>query len=181
MKTAPTLDADLDHVWSVMDRCMRRGLVLRGILPGGFKVKRRAADVIQKLIAEAGSNSVQPHRVMDFLSVYAMAVNEENAAGGKVVTAPTNGAAGVVPAVMRYYLDHCVDANQDGIRTFLLAAAAIGGIIKHNASISGAEVGCQGEVGRPRPWPQPDCVPPSVAPMSKLKMLLKLRLNIISA
>jgi L-serine dehydratase len=142
-----TLDADLDHVWHVMDRSMRRGLVLRGTLPGGLKVKRRAADVMQKLIGEQGSNSVQPHRIMDFLSVYAMAVNEENAAGGKIVTAPTNGAAGVVPAVMRYYLDHCIGAGQQGIRTFLLTAAAIGGIIKHNASISGAEVGCQGEVG----------------------------------
>ncbi len=141
------LDADIDHIWHVMDRCMRRGLVLQGTLPGGLKVKRRAADVMKKLVAEQGGNSVQPHRVMDFLSVYAMAVNEENAAGGKVVTAPTNGAAGVIPAVMRYYLDHCVGADQNGIRTFLLTAAAIGGIIKHNASISGAEVGCQGEVG----------------------------------
>ncbi len=146
-ENSTTLDADLDHIWHVMDRCMRRGLVLRGILPGGLKVKRRAADVMQQLVAEKGGNSVQPHQVMDFLSVYAMAINEENAAGGKVVTAPTNGAAGVVPAVMRYYLDHCIGADQNGIRTFLLAAAAIGGIIKHNASISGAEVGCQGEVG----------------------------------
>jgi L-serine dehydratase len=142
-----TLDQKLDHVWSVMNACMQRGLSEQGILPGGLKVKRRAADVLSKLKAEAGSNSVQPHRVMDFLSVYAMAVNEENAAGGKVVTAPTNGAAGVVPAVIRYYLDHCINANQDGVRTFLLVSAAIGGIIKHNASISGAEVGCQGEVG----------------------------------
>jgi L-serine dehydratase len=142
-----TLDDDIDQVWHVMDRCMRRGLVLKGTLPGGLKVKRRAAEVMQQLIAEQGGNSIQPHRVMDFLSVYAMAVNEENAAGGKVVTAPTNGAAGVVPAVMRYYLDHCIGADQQGIRTFLLTAAAIGGIIKHNASISGAEVGCQGEVG----------------------------------
>jgi L-serine dehydratase len=141
------LDAKLDHVWSVMDGCMQRGLVATGILPGGLKVKRRAAEVFAKLHKEAGSNSLQPHRVMDYLSVYAMAVNEENAAGGKVVTAPTNGAAGVVPAVMRYYLDHCIEASQAGIRTFLLASAAIGGIIKHNASISGAEVGCQGEVG----------------------------------
>ena len=141
------LDIKLDHVWSVMDACMQRGLVTTGILPGGLKVKRRAADVFAKLHQEAGSNTLQPHRVMDYLSVYAMAVNEENAAGGKVVTAPTNGAAGVVPAVMRYYLDHCVNANQEGVRTFLLASAAIGGIIKHNASISGAEVGCQGEVG----------------------------------
>jgi L-serine dehydratase len=141
------LDAKLDHVWSVMDNCMQRGLAQQGILPGGLKVKRRAADVLLKLKAETGSNSVQPHRVMDFLSVYAMAVNEENAAGGKVVTAPTNGAAGVVPAVIRYYLDHCNNADNEGVRTFLLASAAIGGIIKHNASISGAEVGCQGEVG----------------------------------
>jgi L-serine dehydratase len=141
------LDAKLDHVWSVMNGCLQRGLGQQGILPGGLKVKRRAADVLAKLRAEQGGNAVQPHRVMDFLSVYAMAVNEENAAGGKVVTAPTNGAAGVIPAVMRYYLDHCVGADHAGIRTFLLASAAIGGIIKHNASISGAEVGCQGEVG----------------------------------
>jgi L-serine dehydratase len=141
------LDAKLDQIWAVMDNCMKRGLSAQGILPGGLKVKRRAADVLAKLKAEQGSNSMQPHRVMDFLSVYAMAVNEENAAGGKVVTAPTNGAAGVVPAVIRYYLDHCVGANAEGVRIFLLAAAAIGGIIKHNASISGAEVGCQGEVG----------------------------------
>jgi L-serine dehydratase len=142
-----SLNAKLDHVWSVMKDCMQRGLSQQGILPGGLKVKRRAADLLAKLSAEQGSNSIQPHRVMDFLSVYAMAVNEENAAGGKVVTAPTNGAAGVVPAVIRYYLDHCIEANQDGVRNFLLASAAIGGIIKHNASISGAEVGCQGEVG----------------------------------
>jgi L-serine dehydratase len=142
-----SLDAKLDQIWAVMDNCMKRGLSAQGILPGGLKVKRRAADVLAKLKAEQGSNSMQPQRVMDFLSVYAMAVNEENAAGGKVVTAPTNGAAGVVPAVIRYYLDHCVGANAEGVRIFLLAAAAIGGIIKHNASISGAEVGCQGEVG----------------------------------
>jgi L-serine dehydratase len=141
------LEQKLDHIWSVMEACMKRGLSEHGILPGGLRVKRRAADVLHKLREEQGSNSVQPHRVMDFLSVYAMAINEENAAGGKVVTAPTNGAAGVVPAVIRYYLDHCVGANREGVRSFLLAAAAIGGIIKHNASISGAEVGCQGEVG----------------------------------
>jgi L-serine dehydratase len=141
------LDQKLDHVWSVMDACMTRGLNTHGVLPGSLKVKRRAADVLVKLKQEAGGNALQPHRIMDFLSVYAMAVNEENAAGGKVVTAPTNGAAGVVPAVIRYYLDHCINANAQGVRTFLLASAAIGGIIKHNASISGAEVGCQGEVG----------------------------------
>jgi L-serine dehydratase len=141
------LNAGLDRIWNAMNACMNRGLQQNGILPGGLKVKRRAAEIFAKLKAEQGENSIQPHRVMDFLSVYGMAVNEENAGGGKVVTAPTNGAAGVVPAVIRYYLDHCIGADQNGIRTFLLAAAAIGGIIKHNASISGAEVGCQGEVG----------------------------------
>jgi L-serine dehydratase len=141
------LNQKLDRVWQVMNACLSRGLVQTGTLPGGLSVKRRAADVYTKLKAEAGGNALQPHRIMDFLSVYAMAVNEENAAGGTVVTAPTNGAAGVVPAVIRYYLDHCTDASQEGVRTFLLASAAVGGIIKHNASISGAEVGCQGEVG----------------------------------
>jgi L-serine dehydratase len=141
------LDAGLDRIWAAMESCMQRGLTLPGILPGGLKVKRRARDIHQQLLAEHGANSLQPHRIMDWLGVYAMAVNEENAAGGRVVTAPTNGAAGVIPAVIRYYLDHCVGADREGVRTFLLVAAAIGGIIKHNASISGAEVGCQGEVG----------------------------------
>jgi L-serine dehydratase len=98
-------------------------------------------------LAERGQNQAQPHQANDWLSVYAMAVNEENAAGGRVVTSPTNGAAGVVPAVLRYYRDHCIGARKEGIREFMLVAAAIGGLIKHNASISGAEVGCQGEVG----------------------------------
>jgi L-serine dehydratase len=141
------LDRRLDHIWAAMRDCMNRGLSLTGTLPGGLKVKRRAAEIHAKLKAEQGNNAIQPHRLMDWLSVYAMAVNEENAAGGRVVTAPTNGAAGVIPATIRYYLDHCVGADEAGIRTFLLAAAAIGGLIKHNASISGAEVGCQGEVG----------------------------------
>jgi L-serine dehydratase len=141
------LDGELERIWAAMDGCMNRGLALTGILPGGLKVKRRAQDVHRKLLEEHGANSLQPHRVMDWLSVYALAVNEENAAGGRVVTAPTNGAAGVIPAVIRYYLDHCVGADREGVRTFLLVAAAIGGIIKYNASISGAEVGCQGEVG----------------------------------
>jgi L-serine dehydratase len=141
------LDAGIDRIWGAMESCMKRGLSQAGTLPGGLKVKRRAADIYRQLAAEHGANSLQPHRIMDWLSVYAMAVNEENAAGGRVVTAPTNGAAGVIPAVIRYYLDHCVGADREGVRTFLLVAAAIGGIIKHNASISGAEVGCQGEVG----------------------------------
>jgi L-serine dehydratase len=141
------LDQRLDTVWQAMDACIARGLRQDGILPGGLKVKRRAKAIHEQLLAESGRNQSQPHVANDWLSVYAMAVNEENAAGGKVVTSPTNGAAGVVPAVIRYYCDHCVGATKDGIHTFLLTAAAIGGLVKHNASISGAEVGCQGEVG----------------------------------
>ncbi|RFU12941.1 L-serine ammonia-lyase [Rhodobacteraceae bacterium W635] len=137
----------LDGIWAAMDDCIDRGLRLDGELPGGLKVRRRAKAIHEQLLAERGQNIAQPHTVNDWLSVYAMAVNEENAAGGKVVTSPTNGAAGVVPAVLRYYRDHCIGATEDGRRTFLMTAAAIGGLIKHNASISGAEVGCQGEVG----------------------------------
>ncbi|MEO9526718.1 MAG: L-serine ammonia-lyase, partial [Roseibium sp.] len=141
------IEAGIDRLWSAMDACINRGISQTGILPGGLKVKRRAADIYQKLIREGRSEPAFEHNVVDWLGVYAMAVNEENAAGGRVVTAPTNGAAGVIPAVTRYYLDHCKGADQAGIRTFLLTAAAVGGIIKANASISGAEVGCQGEVG----------------------------------
>ncbi|MBY6202930.1 L-serine ammonia-lyase [Maritalea mobilis] len=137
----------VDGIWAAMDDCIDRGLRMSGELPGGLRVKRRARAIHEQLKAEAGTNIAQPHTVNDWLSVYAMAVNEENAAGGRVVTSPTNGAAGVVPAVMRYYRDHCIGATEEGRRTFLMVAAAIGGLIKHNASISGAEVGCQGEVG----------------------------------
>ncbi|MFD1695433.1 L-serine ammonia-lyase [Roseibium aestuarii] len=139
--------AGIDRVWGAMDACINRGISSSGILPGGLKVKRRAGDIYQQLIREGRTNPPFEHTVMDWLGVYAMAVNEENAAGGRVVTAPTNGAAGVIPAVTRYYLDHVPSASAEGIRTFLLTASAIGGIIKANASISGAEVGCQGEVG----------------------------------
>jgi L-serine dehydratase len=142
-KLGPRIDA----LWSAMDDCIERGLSRDGVLPGGLQVRRRAKAIHAQLLAEGGRNLAQPHVWGDWLSVYAMAVNEENAAGGRVVTAPTNGAAGVVPATVRYYRDHCVGATSEGIRTFLLTAAAVGGIIKHNASISGAEVGCQGEVG----------------------------------
>jgi L-serine dehydratase len=141
------LDARLETIWQAMFDCIDRGLRMEGILPGGLKVRRRARAIHQQLLAEAGRNLAQPHVANDWLSVYAMAVNEENAAGGRVVTSPTNGAAGVVPAVLRYYRDHCIGATPDGLPVFILTAAAIGGIIKHNASISGAEVGCQGEVG----------------------------------
>ncbi|MBO6893986.1 MAG: L-serine ammonia-lyase [Roseibium sp.] len=144
---ADALTMRLDAIWKVMDNCIERGLTQEGILPGGLSVKRRARAIHQRLLDQSGSNSRQPHTVNDWLSVYAMAVNEENAAGGQVVTSPTNGAAGVVPAVIRYYRDHCIDCTREGIDTFLLTAAAIGGLIKHNASISGAECGCQAEVG----------------------------------
>src|SRR5690606_37180891 len=128
------LDQGLDRIWAAMEACMNRRLTLTGTLPGGLKVKRRAREIHQKLLAEQGTNSLQPHRVMDWLGVYSMAVNEENGAGGRIVTAPTNVAAGVVPAVLRYYLDQCVGADRAGVRTFLLVAAGIGGIIKHNSS-----------------------------------------------
>lgn len=146
-KCREEVENGIDRLWSAMDACINRGIKQTGTLPGGLKVKRRAADIYQQLIREGRSNPLFEHNVVDWLGVYAMAVNEENAAGGRVVTAPTNGAAGVIPAVTRYYLDHCRGADQTGIRVFLLTAAAVGGIIKANASISGAEVGCQGEVG----------------------------------
>lgn len=144
---AGELDSRLDALWDAMNACIDRGLRMEGELPGGLGVKRRAPEIHRQLEAERGLNRSQPHVVNDWLSVYAMAVNEENAAGGRVVTSPTNGAAGVLPAVIRYYRDHCIGAREDGIHTFLLTAAAVGALIKHNASISGAEVGCQGEVG----------------------------------
>ena len=146
-RPAAEVDAGIEHIWAVMDGCIERGLAQDGELPGGLRVRRRAKKIRDQLVNERGANSSQPHVVADWLSVYAMAVNEEKAAGGKVVTAPTNGAAGVVPAVLRYYLDHCTGASRGKIQDFLLTAAAIGGLIKHNASISGAEAGCQGEVG----------------------------------
>jgi L-serine dehydratase len=141
------LDARLDGIWDAMNGCIERGLKNEGIMPGGLNVRRRAHSIFEKLNEEWRSNRLNPVLANDWLSVYAMAVNEENAVGGRVVTAPTNGAAGVVPATMRYFRHFHEDASVDDIRNFLLTAAAIGGIIKHNASISGAEVGCQGEVG----------------------------------
>lgn len=141
------LDAGLDRVWGAMRSCIERGLSRDGIMPGGLNVRRRAHNLFEKLQEDWRNNKSNPLLANDWLSVYAMAVNEENAAGGRVVTAPTNGAAGVVPAVLRYYLHFHDDADVKGIRDFLLTSAAIGGVIKHNASISGAEVGCQGEVG----------------------------------
>ena len=141
------LDGGIDRLWEVMNGCIDRGLGSDGVLPGGLGVRRRAAAIHQQLRDEAGRNMVAPHVANDWLAVYAMAVNEENAAGGQVVTAPTNGAAGVMPSVLRYYMDHVVGSNTAGRRDMFLTAAAIGGLVKHNASISGAECGCQAEVG----------------------------------
>jgi len=144
---AAELDQGLARLWAVMDACIERGLATEGVLPGGLKVRRRAPGIHRALLAEQGRNLTAPHVINDWISTYAMAVNEENAAGGQVVTAPTNGAAGTVPAVIRYWLDHVPGASRARLGEFLLTAAAIGGLIKHNASISGAECGCQAEVG----------------------------------
>ena len=141
------LAAGLDRIWGVMNDCIDRGMANDGILPGGLLVRRRAKAIHDSLMAEQGLNRSAPHTINDWMSVYAMAVNEENAAGGQVVTSPTNGAAGVLPAVVRYWLHHVPGAAPSRIHDFLLTASAIGGIIKHNASISGAEAGCQAEVG----------------------------------
>ena len=135
------------RIWRVMQDCVARGLRTEGILPGGFKVKRRAARLYRDLTANPEAALRDPLQVMDWVNLYALAVNEENAAGGRVVTAPTNGAAGIVPAVLHYYSRFVYGASEDGVVDFLLTAAAIGILYKENASISGAEVGCQGEVG----------------------------------
>ncbi|WP_212524461.1 L-serine ammonia-lyase [Actibacterium sp. MT2.3-13A] len=141
------LDAGIRRLWEVMDACITRGLAAEGTLPGGLKVRRRARAIHEALLAERGMNLNAPHTINDWISTYAMAVNEENAAGGQVVTAPTNGAAGVLPATVRYWLDHVPGATTARLPDLFLTAAAIGGLVKHNASISGAEAGCQAEVG----------------------------------
>jgi len=146
-RTDAEISAGIARIWQVMRDCMDRGLSTGGTLPGGLSIRRRAAGIHAALLAERGMNLTAPHVINDWMSAYAMAVNEENAAGGQVVTAPTNGAAGVVPAVIRYWLDHVPGASERQLDEFLLTAAAIGGLVKHNASISGAECGCQAEVG----------------------------------
>jgi L-serine dehydratase len=146
-QSAGELHAAIDRIADVMFDCIERGLQTDGELPGGLKVKRRARDLYARLEAAKRTNDRSPNETMSYVSAFAIAVNEENAAGSRVVTAPTNGAAGVFPAVLRYYRDFCTGASQEGIRRFFLAATAIGGLIKRNASISGAEMGCQGEVG----------------------------------
>jgi L-serine dehydratase len=146
------IDAGLLRLWRVMQDCVDRGLRSEGVLPGGYKVQRRAARLYRDLTgqpdaARPWSGASDPLQVLDWVNVYALAVNEENAAGGRVVTAPTNGAAGIVPAVLHYYARFVPGASEAGVCDFLLTAGAIGLLYKENASISGAEVGCQGEVG----------------------------------
>ncbi|WP_026073037.1 L-serine ammonia-lyase [Nodosilinea nodulosa] len=139
--------AELLRIWQVMQACVVRGCSTDGILPGGLKVKRRAASLYRHLKQRSEYTLADPLSIMDWVNLYAMAVNEENAAGGRVVTAPTNGAAGIIPAVLHYYTRFCHGACEDGVVNFLLVAGAIAMLYKENASISGADVGCQGEVG----------------------------------
>lgn len=139
--------AGLDAIWTTMQACVVRGIATRGELPGPFKVKRRAPELYKRLTSNPEAALRDPLAVLDWVNLYALAVNEENAAGGRVVTAPTNGAAGIVPAVLHYYSRFVPGATERGVHDFLLTAAAIGILYKENASISGAEVGCQGEVG----------------------------------
>ncbi len=146
-RTDTEIDAGLLRIWKVMQECAERGIATDGVLPGFFQVKRRAAGLHARLLADPQAAFRDPMVVMDWVNLYALAVNEENAAGGRVVTAPTNGAAGIIPAVMHYYARFVNGANEQGIIDFLLTAGAIGILYKENASISGAEVGCQGEVG----------------------------------
>jgi len=133
--------------WSIMNDCIERGMRAEGVLPGGLNVRRRAKGLAESLRARRVRNERNPTEAMDWVSAYAIAVNEENAVGGRVVTAPTNGAAGIIPAVIRYYREFYPDSSDNDVVLFLLTAAAVGGLCKRNASLSGAEVGCQGEVG----------------------------------
>ncbi|AEF24102.1 MULTISPECIES: L-serine ammonia-lyase [Pseudomonas] len=146
-RTDEEIDNGLLGIWKVMQGCVERGCRTEGILPGGFKVRRRAAILARKLGGFQRSYTEDPLRMLDWVNLWALAVNEENAAGGRVVTAPTNGAAGIIPAVLHYYAHAISGANERGVIDFLLTAGAIGILYKENASISGAEVGCQGEVG----------------------------------
>jgi L-serine dehydratase len=139
--------AGLLQIWQVMQACVRRGCAQEGVLPGPMKVRRRAPELWSKLSNSPEASLRDPLTILDWISLYALAVNEENAAGGRVVTAPTNGAAGIIPAIMHYYARFIAGADDEGIVRFLLTAAAIGALFLENASISGAEVGCQGEVG----------------------------------
>ncbi len=141
------VESGLDLIWDVMKSCMERGCQASGVLPGRLQLERRAPELYAELVRHQLRDLNDPLTVMDWVNLYALAVSEENAAGSRVVTAPTNGAAGIIPATLRYYDDFCPGADRDGIRRFLLTAGAIGLLYTKNASISGAEVGCQGEVG----------------------------------
>ena len=145
-RTDEEIDAELLGIWRVMQACVERGCRTEGVLPGALRVKRRAAALARSLNS-ADTGTTDSLRMLDWVTLFALAVNEENAAGGRVVTAPTNGAAGIVPAVLHYYMRAIPGASERGVIDFLLTAAAIGMLYKENASISGAEVGCQGEVG----------------------------------
>lgn len=139
---------NLLHIWNVMQACVERGMHEEGVMPGGMKVKRRAANLYRQLTGEVPRQTPNvPVGTLDWVNLFALAVSEENASGGRVVTAPTNGAAGIIPAVLHYYWRFCQGANEEGVIRFLLTAAAIAILYKENASLSGAEVGCQGEVG----------------------------------
>ena len=146
-RTDAEIDSGLTAIWAAMQACVARGIKTDGVLPGGFRVPRRAPALHRKLTSNPEAALRDPLAVLDWVNLYALAVNEENAAGGRVVTAPTNGAAGIVPAVLHYYSRFVPGATETGVLDFLLTAAAIGILYKENASISGAEVGCQGEVG----------------------------------
>ena len=146
-RTPAEIESNLDQIWTAMQSCVTRGIREEGTLPGGLHVKRRAPGLYAELSASPEAAIRDPLTTLDWVNLYALAVNEENAAGGRVVTAPTNGAAGIIPSVLHYYERFIPDANIQGIRTILLTAAAVGILYKENASISGAEVGCQGEVG----------------------------------
>jgi L-serine dehydratase len=146
-RTEAEIRERLLRIWEAMRQCVERGCRQTGVLPGGLKVPRRAPQLYQELTSRPEAGLQDPLTVLDWVNLYALAVNEENAAGGRVVTAPTNGAAGIVPAVLHYYRRFIPNADEEGVIRFLLTAAAVGILYKENASISGAEVGCQGEVG----------------------------------
>ena len=146
-RTEQEIKDGLMNIWSVMQQCVNSGTQQEGILPGGLKVKRRAAALKQQLLNRPEAGLSDPLTTLDWVTLYALAVNEENAGGGRIVTAPTNGAAGIIPAVLMYYMNFVPKAREQDVITFLLTASAIGILFKLNASISGAEVGCQGEVG----------------------------------
>jgi L-serine dehydratase len=146
-RPTPETREQLMRIWQAMQDCVKRGCSREGVLPGGIKLRRRAAELYRQLSAAPEASLRDPLTILDWVNLYALAVNEENAAGGRVVTAPTNGAAGIIPAVLHYYDRFIPGASADGAVRFLLTAGAIGILYKQNASISGAEVGCQGEVG----------------------------------